>query len=71
MEIKFQTIKESKKLQLKEFLKLSGPGRVWCFFMLSSQINRLQLKFKVEKTANFLIHIDIKKITTPTINYKL
>lgn len=59
MEIKFQTKEESKKQQLEEFLKLSGGERIWRFFMLSAQINRLPRKNKIEKTANFVIHINL------------
>jgi hypothetical protein len=59
MEIKFQTKEESKKQQLEEFLRLSGAERVWRFFLLSAQINRLPRKNKIEKTDNFVIHINL------------
>ncbi len=61
MEIKFQTKEESKKQQLKEFLKLSGGERVWRFFSLCAQINRFPTKSKIEKTDNFVIYIDLNK----------
>ncbi|GGD84422.1 hypothetical protein [Planktosalinus lacus] len=60
MEIKFQTKEESKKQQLEEFLKLSGGERVWHFFSTSAQINRFPRKNKIEKTDNFVIHINLK-----------
>jgi len=69
MELKIQTKEESKKQQLEEFLKLSGGERVWRFFSLSAQINRLPCKNKIEKTDNFVIHIDLNK--TKRSNYKL
>ncbi len=60
MEIRFQTKEESKKHQLEEFLKLSGGERVWRFFSLSAQINSLPQKHKIEKTDNFVIHINLE-----------
>jgi len=61
MEIRFQTKEKSKKLQQEEFLKLSGGERVWPFLSLSTQINSLPQKHKIEKTDNFVIHIDLNK----------
>lgn len=69
MEVKFQTKEESKQQQLEAFLKLSGSERVWRFFSLSAQINRLPRKNKIEKTNNFVIHLDLNK--TKNSNYKL
>lgn len=60
MKIKFQTKEESKKQQLEDFLKLSGGERVWRFFSMSAQINRFPRKNKIEKTDNFVIHINVK-----------
>lgn len=60
MDIKFQTKEESKQQQLEAFLKLSGGERVWRFFWLSHQINRLPRKQKNEKSDNFIIHINIE-----------
>lgn len=57
MEIKFQTKEESKKEQLKAFLKLTPTERVLRFFKLMQEVDAFPTKRKPKNRNNFEIII--------------